>query len=976
MSNLPIEVKDKLNIWQKLRIRISLLKKYDIERYNNAPDYIKNSELVQENLLKNMIDKKLVNRIVHQNVLKELFLKNSSIFDEKARRLVIDKIIYRYNGFELIELLTDNEQQEILLSGEMPQEEILPYLRSSSITNIIEEIGEKIKFCAPDVQRELIEEKRDFILLADEDVQKKFFEEHIEEFESLPKDIQEKILVLIKTMPREIQYKFASLKRENLGYIKEDLQIQIVQDRTKESKVNAFQYANEEAKDKILLDEENIELLKELIYQDYKNIKYIRKRDYKKHSKCKRNYLTSIKDEIEEYDSEKIKDIFIKGGMLFAKGNLRTVEGSWQGNSFELSNDIYTKQEVDIIQLLNPKQMAKLIEVDSNYILPYVIETGWDKRLRGEEFKNKYKEKCKAAFLELYGVEKLKEYDECIDEIFQKALEFENKSYRNTIAKESRSPLESLKLLFNKKIIESNSPELIKQYYSKLLNEKIEEKDYSIVLDDNNANEVFKQIILNTYGEDAVDIMNSRKELDIYTINSLEVFDQRILNNFDKEFVHDLLSYNIDDFSAFLNIIKNEKELKLFKEYYDLLSQAMGKNVEVIQKAISEFYYVSDLLKDIEEKELTEKQRNNLISCICGERNQYNIENLEQLDNYIKISNEQFKIELRECKNAEEIKACIFSNVFGIKYKREFEDENVSYGDTIDSIMNLYEINTDELELTEDEKDILDCINFIYNEESAERLLELAEELQKKEEIKNPIALYSTIQKIKEKGIEVLNKTLITKEEIDRMCEDSQNEGIIRKEINDGVEIYYFDGAELPKNKGLLIHHNKNSYGRNIMESESQLGMSTISTYYASQPIEDIINTSSNYIYTSVESEDLLGSFATNGFGDASTSHIPKVVKASAEKRKIKETIKTRNKMLPEISFYRRTRNHDRRNKEKMDGRIKPSFICVINYSGNSTSSIEDISKEKLDEAKKYGIPIIVINKYRYVSKERNGYER
>ena len=48
MSNLPIEINDKLNIWQKLKIRVFLWRKSSFSDYKNAPEYIRNSGKVKE----------------------------------------------------------------------------------------------------------------------------------------------------------------------------------------------------------------------------------------------------------------------------------------------------------------------------------------------------------------------------------------------------------------------------------------------------------------------------------------------------------------------------------------------------------------------------------------------------------------------------------------------------------------------------------------------------------------------------------------------------------------------------------------------------------------------------------------------------------------------------------------------------------------------------------------------------------------
>ena len=97
--------------------------------------------------------------------------------------------------------------------------------------------------------------------------------------------------------------------------------------------------------------------------------------------------------------------------------------------------------------------------------------------------------------------------------------------------------------------------------------------------------ELFREIIKRAYGEKAYAILKKRPNLDEYNINSIEIFDERIMENFSEEFVNDLISYDFEGFSAFLHIIKNPETLENFKFYYDFLSEVMGKNAGTMQRA-------------------------------------------------------------------------------------------------------------------------------------------------------------------------------------------------------------------------------------------------------------------------------------------------------------------------------------------------------------------------------------------------------
>lgn len=166
-------------------------------------------------------------------------------------------------------------------------------------------------------------------------------------------------------------------------------------------------------------------------------------------------------------------------------------------------------------------------------------------------------------------------------------------------------PMNQFKIIFNKNIIENNSIETINKYFEK----------YRLGQDNS---EELKVLLEKAYGPHAREILEARSELDVHSLNSLEVFDRRIMENFGEAFVHDLISYNIRDFSGFLEVIKDENKLLNFKTYYKVLTNIMGNNVETMQKAFSEFIYNEELLENVNDVELTDKQYSNLISVLCS----------------------------------------------------------------------------------------------------------------------------------------------------------------------------------------------------------------------------------------------------------------------------------------------------------------------------------------------------------------------
>lgn len=973
MDNLPM-IQDKLNIFQKFRIRMYLMRRYSSSRFNNAPEYVKQDERV----LRKMIKGEQSISFYRNQELIELFKNNSTLFDEESKNQVIKYALENYR-YDIILGLTDNEQYDIIMKKEnnIQFEKMLQYASLEVIKRFISEERFSINFfnnsyqptflqyCNQDIQLEIISQNKELLQFASDDTQVSYLMNHEEDIELVYDDVKQMFfrenisflnnhLEYVRVADRETQLSFASQNKNNLKYISEDLQIHIL-----EQHPEAFEYLESKLK-KMLFNfdsstfkyfhQKQFNIINELLDKDLKYFKFV---GFDKNRDIANEYLKHFQTKVSNLDIKTIKEYFIKSGLLSAKGNLRTRSSSFfLGHVGERvdGQDIYSDEQLNIIQQLDIKTICELVKIDVNFIMPYETTQGMSSYgIHIEENKfDECKDRCKKVLLELYGKEKFEKLKPCIEKIFDAQREFQQNSQIKDLDGNStyqfRIPLESLKLLFNQDIISSNSEELINDYYSKLFSDE-----------DEKAN--FEQIILNTYGDKAKKILESRKELDVYAINSLEIFDNRILDNFSEEFVHDLLSYNVRDFSTFLNIVKNENEFSLFKRYYAMLSNVLGKNVETMQKAISEFYYNKELLENINNKALNEEQYTNLISILCGSKNQFDIKTMEELNNYNEIANKALLEEiktLQKTRNIYEMRGLIISNIFGI-------DESV-----IADLNLLFDIDKSKSIMTDSEREIIQCIDFIIHETDFEKLKQLANELTGKQGIRNPIVLQTAITKVKEHSIEILNGRLLSKDKLDTICSDKQKSDNIRKENIDGVDIYYFEGFSLKEiEAGFIVHNASNANGRDFMENEGQEGMSTISArLYMDE--NTIISQQPHYLFSEIFGEDLIA-YQEH---DAGIAHPPKLVKSYSGYTLCNKAAlnKPLTKSGNEVAFYRRVRSHDKRSAEKKDGRIKPSFICIVN--GKETpGSVDDIPAEKLEYAKKYNIPIIVFKSAKYRKK-------
>ena len=168
--------------------------------------------------------------------------------------------------------------------------------------------------------------------------------------------------------------------------------------------------------------------------------------------------------------------------------------------------------------------------------------------------------------------------------------------------------------------------------------------------------------------------------------------------------------------------------MKNFKTYYEVLSNIMGENVETMQRAISEFIYNEELLKDVSTIDLTDAQERNLISVLCSKENKYDINSLDDLNRYNEIANQKSMERLKKAYDEylsdpegvkrrisylaalTPLKKCICEEFLGIDYAHAGRYITRDYGDSYKYIMALYDLQSEISKTdmyTENELDVL-----------------------------------------------------------------------------------------------------------------------------------------------------------------------------------------------------------------------------------------------------------------------------
>lgn len=915
MESISTKVK-KLNIIQKIRRNIFIfrIKKIDAEKYEKAPEYIKGDRQVVEKLCD-----RIINGDKYENKI-GLAIEDKNLLDKLPNPMLFQYISQKPNGKYILSQLSNDKKNS--LAADYPEfisqyyKEILKDLDIQIQVNFLIQEPQKVQYSSKDVQKSLLHKKSrvKYAQWVSDDVAKEFIEENPPmNFRLVNKQLQEKY---IKENPNFLEYASIEIQKKVIKHHKKIIQQLLIENPSIISKLrNIFNAASI-------------------------------------HEKVTGTSFDKI------IDTEQIRRIFLHSKILGAKGTLvtdsQTPAGLYGHNNITHSKS-YSWEDGKLVSKLTVDQITELIKIDANYILPRLstslVET--DNMAKRPYFINRNieesKEDCKMIFLNLYGQEQLERFSGIIDSIYNMQRDYKSREINHVNV--SKIPLQQLKILFNAQIMQANNFDKINTYFEQVFNNK-------------DTHESFTNLIRNAYGESAASILKNRTNLDVHEINSLEVFDSRIMENFSLAFVNDLISYNIEEFSCFLEIVKTPEKLKAFKKYYQLLSSNMGENVETMQKAIFEYDYVERLIKSLEGKELTPDQINALNSFLCSkitEKSKLKIDTLEDLEDFDSQMNtilmdelnaELIGHDINDKTTVENIKTMIVYNIFGIDNSYYIPFVPHSF-EEIKGIFN------------QDEIAFIECLRFIKEETNALKLVEFAKEVMKQRNIRNPGLIYDVTGKMRENSLELINRRLLTKEKMDARIKELESQGSngeaeIYKEEKNGIQYYHLNGINFDIIASGAFLSDKLSLSK-IINHEGQSGTSSISLRYISSDNQETFKTFSRLIsnsdkynnwygYTHIEADELITVYNK----DAGIYHDNKSTKVDG----LVGNIEIPTEVMNEVAIYRRHRNHKNRKNEKLGGRNIPDFW------------IGDVTPENAEILRKYNIPVLVIHLEKYLEPE------
>ena len=546
--------------------------------------------------------------------------------------------------------------------------------------------------------------------------------------------------------------------------------------------------------------------LSEVLKYDIELIRFINKEALREDES--QEVIYDILDNIENKSNKDIANILVSKCVLNAKGKLYRFDVNSNNIGYQ-----YTRRIIKVIQKLSISQIISLIKIDVNYVLPYIVPVYNDNTERHDK-ENEIIDcnaRCLTLFREYYGEEMYSKYYKVINKIYN---EFIANIDKYDYFKDYKSIFELFKILFNKQIINNNDIQKITVFVGLSLlyksSDESKPKPSCITL--------LNELLSNAYGYK----INNNKE--IYDIFSLEMFDSR-LSFLSKELLEDFSNYNFVNMSSLLLIVKNDNIRNLFIKYYNILKDVYGENKELLFRSVENFYDYYDLLKDVENQELTNKEQSNFVDVIVSLNNTCNIKKKSDLNDYDITLLKKLIKDLSSTQNEEIYRNLICNYLYNKGYD---ERGNNSWLEviTIKQLLDLFDADVlEDLKINgnsvfnENEIEFFRMIKLLLGNNNRELLLDYIDKIISKRASRNIVPIVIALNKVKKYRVELINSQIISIDEVEELyltnpvdvkktnrkgvdiyTISNQDFKVLCSENDDGIHYEYVDASALTKN--------------------------------------------------------------------------------------------------------------------------------------------------------------------------------
>ncbi len=562
----------------------------------------------------------------------------------------------------------------------------------------------------------------------------------------------------------------------------------------------------------------------ELLKYDINLIKYVNMPALKNDTDKTQEVIYGILDNVENKSMKEVVDIFINKCVLTAKGKLFRYDTSSNNMSYQ-----YTKRAMKMIQSLSLNQISALINIDTNYCLPYIVpiyNDDTDVSVKESETMSA-NARCLKLFEFYYGEKTYEIYYKVINKIY---AEYLNNLDRYDYTTDYNCIFELFKILFNKQVIAKNNPQKITVFIGMSMLYKTSDNKKARPA----TVKLLNEIINTTYD------INVQNDKDIYDINTIEIYDKRF-SFINEKLLADFDKFNFVNMSSLLLLMKSNIARKYFEKYYNIVSKIYAENKETLYRCIENFGYYSDLFISIDKTNLSKNEIDNLLILLSSFGNTVGITNRSQLLSYDLLVIKKFVENLSAVKDINVYKNLLANFLFNKGY-----DNNGNYGwldvSNIKEIIDIFDVdslkdaNASGKKLFNDEEIALFAfMKLLFDTDDLTIILEFIEKIITIKDERNPLPIVEFFNKIKKYKLEIINSQIVTVKDVEMLGVDRPE--IVKKYDEQGVTVYRImnqDFRVLCSERDDGIHYfcenvsklEKNCYGYNKLYKNGSLRFS------------------------------------------------------------------------------------------------------------------------------------------------------
>ena len=366
------------------------------------------------------------------------------------------------------------------------------------------------------------------------------------------------------------------------------------------------------------------------------------------------------------------------------------------------------------------------------------------------------------------------------------------------------------------RLIQDKRIEVQMAVYKVLTDEKVLSRcneDIIIEFIKNPSMDILKDIVGETYGEQARRILDSRPELSFDNIPNLRIFDEEIFKNFGEGVIHNQLSYDTKFSILLADMANNPEKIENYKKFERLTDGLFTDTIAGNEQRFKAYMEFSDLIYSIDEGEMNQSRINALKLAIADvdlpEMRLIKLHTIDDLDSYIERRNAIYDDAISKTTDVVAIKDILSRKIFGMKYTSVIDSHYKASNLSLNGMLHYYSIDnflsdkrTHESDLfSENELDMLELAQIIDRIDDPHVLKELYEALSEKEDILSPVEFEIIKQKIPVQYSRELISQLMTPERAYEMIERGED-GISVEHGEDGIDLIKLQGADFK----LMVH--------------------------------------------------------------------------------------------------------------------------------------------------------------------------